>query len=264
MAPKERHGSKKDGSKHTSKQEGSTAQGAAVDTMPRNFGFLWSIDPVMPIYEKKAPDFLKVGPSKGNNIARLWFPPTYLNQFRRQYGNLYRWRMGKSEQVEDIGRPKDKYDIASVFFQARQDNFVVTNVNCARRDVETEDHGWGYVQFHHLKGNVSEVDFVGSHFGLAAPACGSTWMPQVLPKVYDYETRGPRARETSGGLCGKLAILIGMAAFSAEETNAEAVVSQYFGLDTWKHHQYDTGIGRMYGGCLGFLLSTESFQAVLT
>jgi hypothetical protein len=78
----------------------------------------------------------------------------------------------------------------------------------------------------------------GEYSELAAPADGSSWMPQVLPHVYNYDN-SPNRRPLSGepgGLCGNLSLLIGMEAFSADVNNAEAVVSECFGLNEWKRH----------------------------
>jgi hypothetical protein len=49
-------------------------------------------------------------------------------------------------------------------------------------------------------------------------------MPQVLPEVYNYDSKYTLAKEyigPTGGLCGKLSILIGLAAFSTGEEDAE-------------------------------------------
>lgn len=226
-------------SKHTSK---STAL-----ARPKTLSFLWSIQQIESIYDDKPPRFLNVGGSKGNDIARFWFPNNRAKYFKRHPGNIYRWRMGQSQKLDNFPRPKDKFEVASVFFQARQDNFVAVLRDCTREDISEGEYGWSQICFNHRSG-MSLVDVAGEAFLLAAPADGSSWMPQVLPEVYNYDTKSPSAREFTGhhgGLCGKLSLLIGMAAFSAEERNAEAVVSQCFGFGEWRRHQFATGIGRM-------------------
>ena len=52
-------------------------------------------------------------------------------------------------------------------------------------------------------------------------------------------------RGQPGGLCGRLSLLIAMAAFSAPVQCAEDVVAKCFGYKTWEPHSYTTGIGRM-------------------
>jgi hypothetical protein len=66
-------------------------------------------------------------------------------------------------------------------------------------------------------------------------------------KVYNYDVkhlRAPRYTGPPGGPCGSLALLIGMAAFSAEEHLAEEVVSKCFTAGRWKPHNRPTGLGR--------------------
>jgi len=166
--------------------------------------------------------------------------------FRRQKGNLYRWRAGVSQLLEDYRRPEKSYQVASVFFQAKQDNFLAVFKDCTKCDIADEIPGWTQIGFHHHSGYMSEVDIAGERDLLAAPANGSTWMPQVIPEVYNYD-KNPALRFTgqSGGLCGKLSLLIAMAAFSAEVRNAENVVATCFGLGIWRKHQFEIGIGRM-------------------
>jgi hypothetical protein len=89
----------------------------------------------------------------------------------------------------------------------------------------------------------------GSKLTLFAPADNRTWMPQVLPEVYNYDSKSPRAKEykgPSGGLCGRLSVLIGMAAFSAEEEDAENIVQTCFGWQRWVEHDAEIGIGSTY------------------
>lgn len=234
-------------SKNKSKHGSSTAPTTSADVCPENLAFLWSIDTIEPNEGEARQKYLKVGSSKGSNIAKLWFPPTQRAQFKRLTdGKLYRWCMGESTRCEDDERPGARHDVASVFFQPRQDNFVVTQLDCTRYNVAEATSGWGYIKFDHLADGLSAVDFVAERFGLAAPAHNCPWMPQVLPRVYDYET-SPYVREyhgPSGGLCGKLSLLIGMAAFSVEEEYAEEIISSSFGFGSWTKHSHKEGIGR--------------------
>lgn len=232
--------------RHVAKVISPPPQLVPTDELPHNLGFLWSIDALQIIDNGKHPQrILGVGRSKGNDVVRLWFPPNQKAHFRRIDGNLYRWRMGDSERVHRRERPEKKYAVASVFFQPRQDNFLVTNKDCTQHDIEKEELGWCHIGFYHEEGGLSAVDICGTEFKLAAPANGSSWMPQILPEVYNYDSRGPVPKHYSGppgGLCGKLALLIGMAAFSADVDRAEAVVEKCFKLGKWLHHQRETGV----------------------
>jgi len=218
--------------------------------MPENLGFLWSVDSIEVIYDEKHPRRqLMVGSIKSNDVAKIWSPPNRAKMFTRHAGNLYRWRMGESEQLENYTGPKKKFAVTSLFFQAKQNNFVAINKDCTRCDVAAETFGWSYIGFEHNSGNLSEVCIAGSHDLLAAPADGSSWMPQVLPHVYNYDTKSPWTKPppgSPGGLCGSLSLIVGMAAFSAEARNAESVISSCFGLRQWRKHQFEIGIGRKY------------------
>lgn len=215
--------------------------------LPDNFGFLWSIDALQAIYDDKHPKrMLPISSKNGNDIAKVWFPPNVREMFTRRNGNLYRWRKWGSEIVISP-RPEKKVEVASVFFQARLDNFVGVFKDCTRHDIAKEDFGWSHLAFHHNHGRISEVDLAGEKDVLAAPANGSSWMPQVLPEVYNYPIRDPSKSFAGeyGGLCGKLSLLIAMAAFSASEQHAEVVVAKCFQFGEWTKHQFETGIGSM-------------------
>jgi hypothetical protein len=68
----------------------------SADEELENLGFLYQIDALETSYdEKHPPQILSVG-SKGNDIARLWFPPNRASQFKRHPGNIYRW-LGEEE-----------------------------------------------------------------------------------------------------------------------------------------------------------------------
>lgn len=216
---------------------------------PENLGFLYSIDALETIYtEKRRPRYLMIASEKGNDIARYWFPPIRAKQFKCQYGNMYRWRAGKeSEKLEDYERPEKKFHVASVFFQSQQDNFLAVFKDCTEHDIAAEDQGWSQIGFHHNEGSVSQVDIGTEYQSLAAPADETSWMPQVIPQVYNYkgENLATKFGGQPRGLCGKLSLLIAMAAFSAPVDRAEATVRQCFGYKTWRRHQFDTGVGSM-------------------
>lgn len=252
MFPKPKSKStKRKSHKNPSKSGTSAQQTISADEEPENFGFLYSIDALETIYdERHQPRILCIGGSKGNDNAKLWFPPIRKQQFNRRPGHLYRWPgEEESEKIEGDKRRENlkKFQVASVFFQAKQDNFLAVFKDCTKHDIADEDYGWSQIWFHHRSGFMSDVDIGGEKPLLAAPADESSWMPQVVPEVYNYDTKSPSAqfRGQPGGLCGRLSLLIAMAAFSAPVQCAEDVVAKCFGYKTWEPHSYTTGIGRM-------------------
>jgi hypothetical protein len=143
-----------------------------------------------------------------------------------------------SVRVEDFGSLDKKVGQALVFFQAGHDNFVAVYKDCTRHDISDNNYGWCQIGFHYHNDNMLEIDIGGERTVLAARANGSSWMPQVLPEVYNYPIKNPsrKFRGEYGGLCGRLSLLIGMAAFSGKEEHAEPIVSQCF--------QFEIGVGR--------------------
>jgi hypothetical protein len=233
--------------KSTSKSTASTQPTISTDEEPENLGFLYTIDALEATYDEKHPPRFHTVSSKGSNdVAHLWFPPNRAKMFKRHKGNIYRWRAEKSLWLEGYRRPEKHFEVASVFFQARQDNFLAVSKDCTKCDIADEIPGWTQIGFHHNSRYMSEVDIVGERDLLAAPADGSSWMPQVVPEVYNYD-KNPEVGFTGepGGLCGKLSLLIAMAAFSAEVHYAENVVATCFRFGIWKRHQFEIGIGRM-------------------
>jgi hypothetical protein len=232
--------------KTTPSAPATSSSGRSNITCPDNLSFLWKIQAI-DTDSDAPPRYLPVGAGKGNDCFKIRFPQNRAKYFTRQPGNLYRWSNGESELIENPPRlkEKDRYQVASVFFLPQQDNFVVSLRDCTREDIAEGELGWAQIMFNNLSPGLSYVEpAAGSKFTLYAPADNTTWMPQVLPEVYNC----PRAQVYDGppgGLCGRLSVLIGMAAFSAEETRAEAVVQTCFGWQRWTKHRTDIGIGRM-------------------
>jgi hypothetical protein len=216
------------------------------ELLPSNFGFLWSIDDVSLTHDGSyQPRYLKPYGSFQNDNVSFWMPPVRTSQFRRTAGNIYRWRLGESSLItgkETLGM--EVYSTVSMFYQARQDNFLVARVDCTR---DAQLNGWSQTRFKNKLNNISEVGFFGAKLGLSASAKGSTWMPQLLPQVYDHRARdtGKHRLDTQdGGLCGDLPILFAMAAYSAKVEDAEAVIAECFKLGGWVPHAAELGIGR--------------------
>jgi hypothetical protein len=133
---------KRKGQKSTSRSDHS------ANEEPENLGFLYSIDALETIYDEHNPRrILSVGGSKGNDIAQLWFPPIRKHQFSRRPGHLYRWPgEDESEKLEGDERPANlkKFQVASVFFQAKQDNFLAVSRDCTKHDIANEEYGWSH------------------------------------------------------------------------------------------------------------------------
>ena len=142
--------------------------------------------------------FLCIGGSKGNDNAKFWFPPIRATTVQpSSWASLsMAQREEESEKIEGDKRRENlkKFQVASVFFQAKQDNFLAVFKDCTKHDIADEDYGWSQIWFHHRSGFMSDVDIGGEKPLLAAPADESSWMPQVVPEVYNYDTKSPSAQ----------------------------------------------------------------------
>jgi hypothetical protein len=230
---------------HRSKEIAHTTpsrQNEVRSRVPENLGFLWSIDAVELIRDVK-PRYKPVCDTKDNDACSYWFPPNKKRHFKKTKGCLYQWKMGRSTQIQkdDSLSKLKRYSVASVFFQERQDNFLVAAMDCTVDDVKKAELGWCQIRFYHKPGDLSEVGIAATYDGLAASAIGSSWMPQVLPEVYNRHMRDPKLPKKpvgTGGLCGNLSILFGMAAFSAPVEKAEEAITHSFSLGKWIRHSF--------------------------
>ena len=105
--------------------------------------------------------------------------------------------------------------------------------------------GWRPLVFCHLRiGNTqrtySAVLANGDRQHIAAPG-SRHWMPQLLPRVYDYQNGSPRIQ---AGLVGSIPLLIALAAFSAPPNFLTEVLTNCLRPGQWRSHQYQYPAGR--------------------
>lgn len=220
--------------------------------MPWDFSFLWSIDDLETVYPDNVPPEKIPLAGRTNSRASYWLPPNKRSHYKnKRSGKVYRWFKGKSTLMENKRKPFVGYSTASVFIQARQSNFLVFEGDCRDKNIADVECGWSQLTFkHHGSSGLSEAEFFGKYKDhLCAPSNGS-WMPQVVPATYDPPTRGPRKYEgkpiSSGGLCGRIAIIFALAAFSTEPERVEDVIVSCFGLGFWTPHLSPIGIGSKF------------------
>jgi hypothetical protein len=222
--------------------------------LPPGFGFIWSVDDLETNYpDRIEPRYNTMSTTSiaNDRVKPYWLPPNHRDHYKiKREGNLYRWDTEGSKRVPQFSRKTlSLYSTASVFIQARQDNFLVIDQDCRERDVVELDCGWSQLGFnHHMSSGLSEARFYGrDHPYLAAPANGSTWMPQVVPATYNRPIAGPRRCEVlpplTGGLCGRLAIILALVAFSADVASVERVIANGFRLGRWLEQDVPVGIG---------------------
>lgn len=217
--------------------------------LPDNLEFFWQINAIT-VNDCKS-RFITLGNDKTNELAAYWFPPNRKEDFTRSSrSEIFRWKAGNSTVFKDFEK-LEEYSIASVFIQAGQNNFVATDCDCMNENVKDREYGWSQIKFSWTESDnrgLSKVTYPyksGEHFTLAVPAAGSTWMPQVLPEVYNRPRIGPKAYHgdvsSSSGLCGNLALLVAMAAFSVHESLATEAIVRCFGDHCWRGHRMEHG-----------------------
>jgi hypothetical protein len=123
--------------------------------------------------------------------------------------------------------------------------------------LQLSPYDWQSVGFHHFYSdsslanatsvtpyggirNLSCLDFAGGEPRLAAPG-NPSWVDELLPKVYDYQATSTSSLPVSGGLCGKLALILSLLAFSCHPNYLEGVLYYSFGRGDYRPHNCPTG-----------------------
>lgn len=241
---------KESGHKHKKSKDEERSPESSLLSLPPDLGFLWCIKCIKPDYrEGYLKRIIRPGDKKmASDSYQLWLPPNKKKGVKiTRDGKIYQWRSTGSRECGVKGN-LSHYDTASVFYQARQDNILAAPSDCTEHNVSGAA-GWESIHFKYGEKNRSAVVFTGGQETLAVPADGTTWMPQLIPRTYNAPIRGHcsirQPEHPYGGLCGKLALLIALAAFSTTEDNAERVVSEHFGNAEWRKHDGEHGIGSM-------------------
>ena len=154
----------------------------------------------------------------------------------------------------DLSQPEFQYRAATVFTQKPDtDHLLAVDFDAETRDVAEEPRGWKVLTFHHFSvggtGTYSYLDVLGAEQHLAAPG-PDTWMPQLLPEIYNFQgvtTSGRPLPPTtqSAGLIGSLPLLLALAAFSAPlDSLSAAFNSVQPGM--WQPHQLPLGRSKYY------------------
>ncbi|KAI4137427.1 MAG: hypothetical protein L6R39_007297, partial [Caloplaca ligustica] len=150
-------------------------------------------------YEEVSPDFNKQPTRHGQNGNNFWAPPNIKGAYRRDKARakLFRWMGGRVEEIDSSSLGTlIPYKAATVFTQYPDTHHLLAvDFDAETKDVADEPGGWKVLSFNHrpLPGAqetyYSSIALFGAEQQLAAP--GSTqWVPQLLPKIYDYDSSG--------------------------------------------------------------------------
>ncbi|KAI4124599.1 MAG: hypothetical protein LQ338_004718 [Usnochroma carphineum] len=178
----------------------------------------------------------------GNNF---WAPPNRKNAYHRNEtgAKLFRWRGGTMREIP-YGQPGlSSYGAATVFGQHPDtDHLLAVDFDAETRDVAEQYGGWKVLSFNHQfllgppESYYSFVSLTGQEQLLAAPG-SPKWMPELLPKIYDYDSRRQTSNiPKSAGLIGQLPILFALPAFSAPPGKLSDVLTNSMRPNRWEHH----------------------------
>ncbi|KAL9586112.1 MAG: hypothetical protein Q9203_003971 [Teloschistes exilis] len=199
-------------------------------------------------YESLEADQKKETYHRGYHGNEIWKPPNVRNAFIRHQTQamIIRWEGGKATvpSKEDICRkPQMKpHDAATLFVQSESDNFWAVPFDAEKQDVKEHPGGWNVLSFDHERQNgntnaiYSSISTVGSEPRLAAVG-SPDWMPQLLPKEYDYNpARTDDEPAVSAGLIGSLSLLFALPAFSVPPEQLPEVLTGHLRPNKWHRH----------------------------
>jgi len=216
-----------------------------------------------------------------DNEGGRWVPPVFARGFYRQNpGSVYRWNGGHitrldgyawhhmpipadarneaaSGIVADPNRyPLERYSAATVFFANPFMKYRTATGDATARDLYQEGEIWHHLRFHHvgLYRNISYVDHAGSEDYVAGASSMCPWHKQLIPQA--YESQDEDERFLSGGLAGKLSLLIALVAFSCSADELDIVLLRD---GAWRNRNWIRHDRRTGSGCFFFFLSPLFF-----
>ncbi len=181
-----------------------------------------------------------------------WAPPNIRTGFTRRAVHFFRWFGGVMTTVAAsdpvIGSIHHVFSAATIFTQNPDTpHLLIVPFDAQRTHAYQNKGGWKPLYFNHVRidntqRTYSAVSAVGDRQYIAASG-SPHWMPQLLPKVYDFQTGSPRIQ---AGLIGSIPLLIALAAFSAPPPALAAVLTSCLRPGTWRPHQYQYPAGRKF------------------
>lgn len=201
--------------------------------------------------EGLAPDY-NVQPNRAqHHPLGFWAPPDNQNAYISTTPFYFLWYGGTVTLVQNLPSILQRYGEATIFSQKNDsDHLLAVDFNARSRNVShAPGGGWKRLSFDHVQltngSTYSKINLFGCERHLAAPG-SPHWVPQLLPREYDYQRTGPndhpiQSDTTSAGLIGSLPILLSLAAFSAPRDCLPAVLTQCIAPGAWRPHPMPTG-----------------------
>ena len=202
-----------------------------------NMSFYARIDHLEPNYKAQPP---QLGPHSP------WSPPNIRTGFTTRSINFFLWKGGNMTHFEHnypIGQALGQVHSAATIFTQHPDtpHLLVVPFDARIGHVYQYPGGWTPLVFRHVSVGITQsysaVLANGDRQHIAAPG-SPHWMPQLLPRVYDYQSGSTRVQ---AGLVGSIPLLIALAAFSAPQTFLPTVLTSCLQLRKWLPHRYPSG-----------------------
>lgn len=146
----------------------------------------------------------------------------------------------------NLNKKYSMYAVATIFTQwPDTDHLLAVTFDADKKDVAEENGGWKVLSFDYVtrpgtQGIYSSVSVAGGKQQLAAPG-SLAWVPQLLPRIYDYDTGRNPPQPVSAGLIGNLALLFALPAFSAQPSFLSHVLTSCMRPNSWHRHQLPHG-----------------------
>ena len=162
-----------------------------------------------------------------------------------------------------VNHPVGQIHSAATVFTQNPDtpHLLVVPFDARRRDVLTYPGAWRPLTFRHIpiqntQHTYSAVLANGDQQHIAAGG-SPRWMPQLLPRVYDDQSRSTRIQ---AGLIGSIPLLIALAAFSAPVSYLQSLLTTCVKPQQWQPHQYPYPAGRTLGCSMSFQYQAHCVQ----
>ncbi|KAL8966994.1 MAG: hypothetical protein Q9183_003118 [Haloplaca sp. 2 TL-2023] len=139
-----------------------------------------------------------------------------------------------------------EHSVATIFTQQPDtDHFLAVPFDAETRHVAEVYGGWKTLSFNHIYSpgtntTCSAIDLAGESQRLAAPG-SNAWLPQLVPRIYNFDANFAASQAPSGGLTGSLPILFALPAFSAQPDWLVQVLTGHLRPNQWIPHNHPHG-----------------------
>ncbi|KAL8998891.1 MAG: hypothetical protein Q9169_002110 [Polycauliona sp. 2 TL-2023] len=213
--------------------------------IPSDLSCLVLYEPLSPNYNAQP---IRMGTDGGN---KYWAPPNLKHGYVRDRAGarLFRWQGGWMTNIAagELNKKCSPYGVATVFTQwSDTTHLLAVSFDAEEKDVAEEYGGWKVLSFDHVPQDelqrcyYSSVGVAGARKQLAAPG-SPAWMPQLLPRIYNYDPNPSRQPPVSAGLIGNLPLLFALPAFSAQPQHLSHVLTSFMHPGRWHRHQLPHG-----------------------